>query len=596
MYDTVLERRAVEQRGRHNMQVVEPAADLTGVLNDEIAREVGLEPVLVLERIVLLCKRHAAGLKPAVEHLRDAVHGRAALAREGNLIDKLSVQVIEALAASLLDLIEGAENNALAALRTLPDRDRGRPVAVSGDVPVTGIFEPLAEAGILDGIRDPVDLLIVQLDEARLQLLDIEIPCVHCLIDERLAAAPAVRIVMLDRAVRDSLAVVVEETDDRRVHLNDGLCVGIGVEVGDLLREVTLLIDRVDHRDLVVAAGPVVVLTECRCGMDDADALLGADIVSSHDAERALCGLIGKVREQRLVGLSDEVCALALLQNDRLLAENLGEVGKCCLTRDKDLALDLNECIVKLFADCKAEVGRQRPRGRRPCKEIDLLAVDHVVGPELGDDPSVLTRTGGVRFSGIGDRQGCFTAAAVRGDAVVAVDEPLVIALLECPHDGLHIGEVHGLVGAVVIDPARHLIDVFAPCFVILGNDLVAGVIELADADRTLDLGFAVDAECLFGLCLDRQAVAVPAPDTRHGIALHGVVACDQILDKGNEHGAVVRNTGRERRAVVEHDLLCLSVVNGAFKDIFCLPAFQHILLDLSELRAAVERLITVHP
>ena len=198
----------------------------------------------------------------------------------------------------------------------------------------------------------------------------------------------------------------------------------------------SLFIDRIDHRDIVIAAGPVVVLTECRRGMHDTDTFLGADVICGDDTECALICLVCEVGEQRLVGLADEVCTLALLQDDRLFAEDLREVRERCLTGDEHLALDLCIRIIELFADCKAEVGRQRPRRGRPCEEVDLLAVELFIGPELGDDPSVLTRTGGVGFSGIGDRKGCFAAAAVRRDAVVAVDQSLVIALLECPHDG----------------------------------------------------------------------------------------------------------------------------------------------------------------
>ena len=76
---------------------------------------------------------------------------------------------------------------------------------------------------------------------------------------------------------------------------------------------------------------------------------------------------------------------------------------------------------------------------------------------------------------------------AVGRNAVVAVDQTLVIALLECPHDALHKGGVHGLVGAVIIDPARHLLDIFLPCFVVAGDNLVALLIEFVDAEAVLN-------------------------------------------------------------------------------------------------------------
>ena len=75
MRDHVLERGTIEERHREHVQGVEPAASLTDVLDDEIAREVALEPVLVFKRIVNLGVRHRARLKPAVQDLWNAAHG-----------------------------------------------------------------------------------------------------------------------------------------------------------------------------------------------------------------------------------------------------------------------------------------------------------------------------------------------------------------------------------------------------------------------------------------------------------------------------------------------------------------------------------------
>ena len=58
--DAAAERRAVEQRRRQHHQRVEPAARLADIFDDEVAGEMALEPVLVLERIVHL----ANGIEP----------------------------------------------------------------------------------------------------------------------------------------------------------------------------------------------------------------------------------------------------------------------------------------------------------------------------------------------------------------------------------------------------------------------------------------------------------------------------------------------------------------------------------------------------
>jgi hypothetical protein len=96
--DAGLERGPVEQRGRQDVQRVEPAAGLADVLDDEVAREVVLEPVGVLERVVHLGERHRARVEPAVEHV--GRRGASSTGRSGRpgwarqLVDVRAVQVV----------------------------------------------------------------------------------------------------------------------------------------------------------------------------------------------------------------------------------------------------------------------------------------------------------------------------------------------------------------------------------------------------------------------------------------------------------------------------------------------------------------------
>ena len=69
-----LERRPLEDRAREHVHRVEPAARLADVLDDEVAREVVLEPVGVLERVVHLGEAHRPGLEPAVHDVGDPAH------------------------------------------------------------------------------------------------------------------------------------------------------------------------------------------------------------------------------------------------------------------------------------------------------------------------------------------------------------------------------------------------------------------------------------------------------------------------------------------------------------------------------------------
>ena len=72
----------------------EPWIGGTPTFSHEVGREVGLEEGPVLEGVVQLGVGHAAALEPAVEHLVDALQGRAPpLAGNGQVVDEVAVQV-----------------------------------------------------------------------------------------------------------------------------------------------------------------------------------------------------------------------------------------------------------------------------------------------------------------------------------------------------------------------------------------------------------------------------------------------------------------------------------------------------------------------
>ena len=72
-------RRLVEQQCGLCQQGIEPSPGLVHCLGDKLGRELGLEQFLVLKRIMVLRKGHCTGVKPAVNNLRHALHGLAAL-------------------------------------------------------------------------------------------------------------------------------------------------------------------------------------------------------------------------------------------------------------------------------------------------------------------------------------------------------------------------------------------------------------------------------------------------------------------------------------------------------------------------------------
>ncbi len=129
MTDAVLEGRPVEERRAQHHQRVEPAARLRDVLDDEVRREVVLEPLAVLEGVVHLGEGHGAGIEPAVEDVGNPTHGALARrivgVRAGQIVDGGAVEVIGTNSEIGFDLVEGAVDidPGMARVVALPDRN-----------------------------------------------------------------------------------------------------------------------------------------------------------------------------------------------------------------------------------------------------------------------------------------------------------------------------------------------------------------------------------------------------------------------------------------------------------------------------------------
>ena len=202
MRHTGFECRPVEQRGGQHVQCIEPAAGLADVLDDEIARVMAVEPLLVLERVVHLRVGHGTRVEPHVQDVGDAPHRAAAGGvvgvGPGQLVDVGPVQIGGPHAEVALQFVEAAVDvdARIGRVVRLPHRNRAAPVAVSRDRPVAGALQPLAELAVLDVFGIPGDLL-VQLHHAVPECGDGHEPRRHRAVDQRVSAAPAVRVGVL---------------------------------------------------------------------------------------------------------------------------------------------------------------------------------------------------------------------------------------------------------------------------------------------------------------------------------------------------------------------------------------------------------------
>ena len=618
MADHVLERRAVEQRGGHHVQQVEPAASLADVFDNVIGREVLLELLLVLERVVELRERHRTGFEPAVEHVADTVHvalaGRVVRVDAREVVDPRTVHVdVAVLVARVvaevgLELLQRTVHVDARVLRVIahPHRDRRTPEAVAGDRPVARVGEPLTELTILDILRNPVDLL-VELQQARLDLRHRHEPGAHRLVDQRRGATPAMRVgvhiallleqdrAMLGRDLGQRAVSVAQVAQDRLVRVEHVHALVIGALRGEAAAGVehvsALDAVRVQRVHIVLTIGSLVNQAGT---LDGVYVVRGKDLVAFGPRHVALrLGFVAsEVREHRPVTPTGHLGALELAHDLVILAELLLVLGEQGLAEVELLAgvLALRRAhldIVNVSADDDREVGGHGPRRGGPEDRVGVLLVAQLHGHRHGGVLTILIHVG--VHAQLVRRKRRLILRAVRQHAVALVRQALLVQLLERPHHRLHVRDVQRLVPVLEVDPAGLTMHVILPFVRVLQHGGAAGVIELVDA-HLLDLVDRVDAELLLRLQLGGQTVRVPAEHAVDLAALHGLVARDHVLRVTGQQVAVVRQAVRERRAVEEHELVLAMVAgrvafNGLVEGVVLVPILQDGFLHVGETR-----------
>ena len=578
------EGRPVEQRGGEHVQGVEPAPGLADVLDDEVARVVAVEPLAVFERVVHLGERHRPRLKPAVEHLGDPAHhglaGRVVRVRPDQVVDRRTVQVGRAHAEVALELRQRAVHVGarVVGVVALPDRDGRAPEPVPADRPVPRAGQPLAELAALDVLGHPGDLL-VQLDHPVPERAHRDEPARHRLVDQRVAAPPAVRVGVRVGFLPHQAALLAQPGREAGVGVEHVLTLEVGHHGG----EPGAFVHGEHGRDAGRVAARGVGLAVGGRHVHHAGAVLGGDVVGQDHPERVLGAElrgVGQVTEQRLVAAPGQLGAGQ--RADLGGALELPLVGGLPVPgQDVPLAVLGDHHVADVRADRAGQVGRQGPRrggpGQQPLPGLQLepdrhrgvlpFGVGVVVHPQLV----------------VGQRG--LAPPAVRQDLEALVDQALVPQLLERPHDALHVGEVERLVVVVEVDPAGLPGDVVAPFAGVAQHGLAAGVVELLDAHGE-DVGLAGDAEQAFGLDLGGQPVAVPAEPALHPVPLHGPEPGYHVFDVAGDQVTVVRQPVGERRAVVEDELAVgRPLADRGAERVRALPVVKHLALERGEAR-----------
>ena len=585
-HDDILKARLVENERRDRVQRVEPSSRLIDRLGNEGSRELGFEKFLILERIMMLCKRHGTRVEPAVNDFRYAVHNAAAArALELDTVDERLVQfdIVRAVRGHFLQFLLGSDRMLLAAVIADPYRKRCSPVTVAGERPVLNILQPVAETSLTDALRDPVDLLVVR-DKVILDGCHADEPGLARIVNERCSASPAVRIIMLELRSCSEKPALLKILEDLGVcahraffHFLLGRLAAVAGE-RRIRCHSALLIDEFEERKVIVASDPGVILTECRSDMNDAGTVCHGDVLVDRH-EMSLLALLfsscSRAFVERLIFHAFEVGSDVALKDLLALTEDFLDQR----FRHNIGILSVNDLHIRLMrVHAERGVGRKCPRGRRPCKEIEISVLC------LEADDRRLFLQCFVALCHLVARERCSAGRAVRDNFISLVKKVFVKNLLQCPPLGLDKIIVICHVGVVHIRPESYDVGEFSPHAFVLPHGFLALFDERLNA-VFLDCLLALDPDDLLDLNLDRKAVRIPSGFTRNILTLHGMVTRDHVLDDARQNVSDVRLAVRCRRSVKEHVRgISLSLFDALLKDIVVLPEFGGLFFPLNKI------------
>ncbi len=512
--DDVAVGRLAEQQGALGEQGVEPAPGLVEGLADEVRRDAPGEVAAGREGMVVLRERHRAAVVPDVHDLGLAVHRAAAAAGQLHLVHEgaVGIEVLtEGGRRALAQLGVGADGVHAVTGPAAPQGQRRAPVTVARDRPVHVALEPLAEAAVAHALGVPPDAR-VELQHAVAHVGRADVPGGLGVVEQRRAAAPAVRIgVVVDLGAQQH-APVVEVGDEVRVGLLDQPAGPRADGVG----EAPVGTDRVRGVEVVAARGGHVVLAEGGRDVDDAGAVVGRHEVGVHHPVGARQEGEGRVvLPAQELGPGDQALGTSALA-EHPLHQRLGQ--------DQGLVAHLDGRVGDLWVDRGGLIGRQRPgRGGPHQQAAGAVAQGEAhVGGGVVDVP--------VAEGHLVAREGRPAPRAVGNDLVAAIQQAPAEQLGEAPPDALDVAGVHRAVRAVGVDPEADPLGEALPLVEIGEHRLAAQGVEFGDAVG-LDLGLARNAEPLLHLELDGQAVAVPAPAPIDETAPHGLEAGEDVLE-----------------------------------------------------------------
>ena len=480
-------------------------------------------------------------------------------------------------AALFLEFGLAADDVHLAALFAHPYGQRSAPVAVAREPPVDDVFQEVAHAPRADGVGHPVDR-IVRLDELVFDGSDLDEPALAGVIDEGRIAAPAVRVAVFVEHFFEQQPLLFEQRDDALVRFFDER----SREIGNGGLEAAALVHHVHDGQPVLFADAVVVLAEGGRDVHDARAVRQRDVPVADDVVRLLLIAALRVGKERLV-FAVFVFA-ALLYGESLVAPLFEQRGHERLRQNVARAvLRLDLGIVLLRVHAEGDVGGQRPGRRRPGEEVGVL---HALSFEAHEHRRLLHVLVSLRDLVRGERRPA--ARAVGHDLVPLIQQPLLPYDFQGLPDRLDIIVLIGDVRVLHVRPVTHALGHTFPFALVLPHAFLALLDEGLDA-VLFDILLAVHAEQFFHFQLDGKPVRIPARLAQDVLALHGLIAGDDILHHAGEDMPDVRLSVRRGRAVVKGKLLVPLVALHALPEhVVLLPEGDDLLLAPDEVHRRV--------
>ena len=558
------------------MQRVEPAARLIDRLADVVGGESAFQQVGVLERVMELRVGHGPRIEPAVDHLRDApVLPTVVRVREDDLIDRgpVEVDIGQAPATKRLEFRYRADAQVIA-VAIGPDGQRRAPEAFARERPIDVVLKPVAEASVADRFRHPVDGL-VQLRHAVPEPAGLDEPRVLRVVDQRVAGAPPVRIVVQKTFGAVHEAAFFEQRDEDRI----GVLEELPRHGFHRRHETAIETDAMHDGQAVLPTQLEVVLAIRRRAVHDAGTFLDGDEVGRPNlTDRAVGRQVveqSRVADPRQVGALDPLLDRVFGAAQRGLDQGLG--------KDQGLVPDARVDVVDIGVRRERQVRRECPWRGRPDEEgCAMFVLDWKAYVDRGIVDFPVAEGDFVRR-----QRGAYVR--VVGDHLVAsVNETLVPYLPEQPPNGLYVGVVESVVGIGHVHPKTHALGHPLPIVDIELYRLAAPARELRHADLAFDLALVEYPEFLLDFVLDRQAVGVPTGLARAVISPHVFEARKDVLERAREDmvdaGLAV---GGRRPLVPDIQRPTLALPLRRVEHVMLMPQIEHFAFELRAVIAA---------